>query len=361
MRAMQSPDPASHSSLESRTFLWMLVVVTAAFVYILLPFYGAILWATAAALVFTPLYRRIARALGGRNTPAAMLTVLLILTLVILPLAVIAGLLFNEAAATFQKLQSGELNFGRYAQQVLDALPAWLSGLLKRFGLNHLGVIQEKLAAAANKASQQTAGHVLSFGQNTLEVIVEFFIMLYLLFFLLRDGPDISGRIKAAIPLRESHKRDLSDKFTTVIRATVKGNVLVAAIQGALGGVMFAFLGIHAPVLWGVIMAFLSLLPAVGATLVWLPVALYLVATGSTWQGLLLIAYGALVIGLVDNVLRPILVGKDTRMPDYVVLFATLGGMATFGVNGFVIGPLFAAMFMAVWHIFAAEWARRET
>ena len=360
MHAMQSPDPASHSSLESRTFLWMLVIVTAAFVYILLPFYGAILWGTAAALVFTPLYRRLALEFGGRNTLAALFTVLIILALVILPLAVIGGLLINEAAATFQKLKSGELNFGRYAQQVLDALPAWVGGLLERFGLNHLGAIQEKLAAAANKAGQQTAGHVLSFGQNTLEVIVEFFIMLYLLFFLLRDGPDISRRIKATIPLRESHKRDLSEKFTTVIRATVKGNILVAAIQGALGGLMFAFLGIHASVLWGVVMAFLSLLPAVGAAVVWLPVAIYLVATGSTWQGFLLIAYGALVIGLIDNVLRPILVGKDTRMPDYVVLFATLGGMATFGVNGFVIGPLCAAMFMAVWHIFAAERARRE-
>src|SRR5205823_5559979 len=127
------------------------------------------------------------------------------------------------------------------------------------------------------------------------------------------------------------------------------------AVQGLLGGLIFWFFHIHAPVLWGVLMAFLSMLPAVGAALVWLPVALYLIATGAVWKGVVLIVFGTLVIGLVDNLLRPILVGKDARMPDYVVLVSTLGGMAIFGLNGFVIGPVVAAMFMAAWHIVATE------
>jgi predicted PurR-regulated permease PerM len=131
----------------------------------------------------------------------------------------------------------------------------------------------------------------------------------------------------------------------------VKGTILVAIVQGALGGLIFWLLGIHAPVLWGVVMAFLSLVPAVGAAVVWLPVALYLLATGAVWQGVVLIAFGAGVIGLVDNLLRPYLVGKDTAMPDYIVLISTLGGIAIFGLNGFVIGPLIAAMFIAVWDI----------
>jgi len=137
-----------------------------------------------------------------------------------------------------------------------------------------------------------------------------------------------------------------------VIRATVKGNLLVAAIQGALGGVAFWFLGVSAALLWAVLMAFLSLLPAVGAGLVWVPVAIYLFMTGVVWQSLALVAWGVLVIGLVDNVLRPLLVGKDTGMPDYVVMITTLGGMAVFGINGFVVGPAIAAMFFAVWHIY---------
>ena len=132
-------------------------------------------------------------------------------------------------------------------------------------------------------------------------------------------------------------------------------SVFVQFLQGALGGLIFWVLGIGAPLLWGVVMAFLSLLPVIGAGLVWLPVAVYLLATGAMWQGLGLIAYGTLVIGLVDNFLRPILVGKDTKMPDYVVLISTLGGLAAFGLNGFVIGPVIAAMFIAVWEIFSAS------
>ena len=134
-----------------------------------------------------------------------------------------------------------------------------------------------------------------------------------------------------------------------------RGNLLVAAVQGALGGLIFWVLGIHAPVLWAVVMAFLSLLPAVGAAAVWLPVAIYFLATGAVWEGLVLIAYGAFVIGLVDNLLRPYLVGKDTQMPDYVVLISTLGGIAIFGLDGLVIGPVIAAMFIAIWDIFSAS------
>ena len=140
--------------------------------------------------------------------------------------------------------------------------------------------------------------------------------MLYLLFFLLRDGDDLTKRIRNAMPLHSEQQRELLNRFTTVIRATVKGNVVVAMVQGALGGLIFWFWGVHAPVLWAVLMAFLSLLPAVGSALIWLPVAIYFLVTGAIWQGVVLIAFSVLVIGLVDNILRPILVGKDTKMPD---------------------------------------------
>jgi predicted PurR-regulated permease PerM len=179
------------------------------------------------------------------------------------------------------------------------------------------------------------------------------------LFFFLRDGHQLVRRLREAIPLELDVKRSLATKFATVIRATVKGNIVVAMVQGALGGFIFWALDLQAPVLWGVLMAFLSLLPAVGAAVVWLPVAVYLLLTGSVVQGGVLIAFGVLVIGLVDNVLRPILVGKDTKMPDYVVLLSTLGGISLFGLNGFVIGPVIAAMFMAAWDLLVS--ARRDT
>jgi predicted PurR-regulated permease PerM len=135
----------------------------------------------------------------------------------------------------------------------------------------------------------------------------------------------------------------------------VKGNLVVAILQGALGGLIFWILGVHAPVMWAVLMSVLSLLPAVGCAMVWLPVALYFFATGAIVSGVVLILYGLFVIGLVDNALRPILVGKDTKMPDFLVLLSTLGGLAVFGPNGFVVGPLIAALFIAAWDLSAAS------
>jgi predicted PurR-regulated permease PerM len=193
--------------------------------------------------------------------------------------------------------------------------------------------------------------------------MVSFGVMLYLLFFLLRDGPQISRLIMRAIPLSEPQKQHLLRKFTTVARATVKGNIAVAAVQGALGGLIFWILGIQGAQLWGVLMAFLSLVPAVGGALVWGPVAIYFLLTGDIGKGSILTGFCVVVIGTVDNVLRPILVGKDTRMPDWVVLISTLGGMALFGINGFVIGPLIAALFIASWDLSTStrdEIERRE-
>lgn len=349
------PSSPLDDDLQNKTFLLMLAGVSVAFVWILWPLYGAVLWGAAMAIVFAPLYRWLLARTRDRRTLAAALSVLVILLLVILPLTLVGISLVQEGTALFAKVKSGELNVSTYLEQIYAGMPGWLTELLHRVGLGNLTLLQQKLGAALNQGSQMLAGKVLGFGQDTFDFVVDFFVMLYLMFFLMRDGDQLARRIREAVPLAPAHKRSLADKFTTVIRATVKGNVVVAIIQGALGGVAFWFLDVHAPVLWAVLMAFLSLLPAIGAGLVWLPVALYFLATGALWSGLGLIAYGVLVIGLVDNVLRPLLVGKDTRMPDYVVLISTLGGMAIFGLNGFVIGPLIAAMFMAVWSIVAIE------
>jgi predicted PurR-regulated permease PerM len=348
---MKSPNLANLPGLEDKTFLLLVIAVSLAFAWILWPFYGAVFWGTILAILFAPLYRRLLRFMGQRRTIAALATVTIILLIVILPVTLIGALLVQEGLSLYEKFQSGELNLGRYFQQVFGVLPAWVSDLLDRFGLTNLSSMQERLSTGLVQGSQFVATKALNIGQNTFDFIVDLFIVLYLLFFLLRDGDDLVRRIRTAIPLHADQQRELLNRFTTVIRATVKGNVVVAVVQGALGGLIFWFLGVHAAVLWAVLMAFLSLLPAVGSALIWLPVAIYFLVTGATWQGIFLIAFGVLVIGLVDNVLRPVLVGKDTKMPDYVVLISTLGGMAVFGLNGFVIGPVIAAMFMAVWDI----------
>jgi predicted PurR-regulated permease PerM len=342
-------------SIEDRTFLLLLLATTLAFAWIIQPFGGAILWAIVATVIFAPLNRRLIRALPKRPNLAAMATVLIIIAMVILPLAMIAASLAQEASSLYEKIQSGEYNFADYSRQIFDLLPPWMTGVLDRFNLTSLSELRQAIGSGLMKGGQILAPQALTIGINTFDFMVGFGIMLYLLFFLLRDGKALAELIKTAIPLRTDQKAALFSRFADVVRATVRGGILVAMVQGALGGLAFWFLGIHAALLWGVLMAFLSLLPAIGAALIWLPVALYLMASGALWHGVGLLLYGFLVIGVVDNVLRPMLVGKGSKLPDYVVLISTLGGIKVFGLNGFVIGPLIAAIFMVTWEIFMAS------
>lgn len=348
-------------TLEERTFLLLTVIVTLAFGWVLWPFFGAILWGAVVAIIFAPLNRRLRIALPHKPNSAALLTIGLVLLVVILPLVIIAIALIQEAAVLFSEIQSGTINFGLYFQQISDALPAWAKSFLTRSGLSNFGAVQDKIGAALTEGSQYLATQIVGIGQSTFQFFISLAVMLYLAFFLIRDGDMLFLRVKKAIPLHQAYKRALFTKFTTVVRATVKGDILVAILQGALGGFIFWALDVHAPLLWAVLMMFMSLLPAIGAGLVWLPVAVYFFATGAIWQGVVLMLFGAFVIGLVDNILRPALVSKDTKMPDYVVLISTLGGIGIFGLNGFVIGPAIAAMFIAVWDIFPSSQASEDS
>ena len=338
--------------LQRGVFLALLAIVTVAFLWVLMPFFGAVLWGVALAILFTPLYKGLLRKMPGRRNIAALSTLTICLFIVILPLAMVGVSLVQEIAQVTQNIRSGQINFASYFQQILNALPQWLLSLFDRFNLGDMQAWQARISAGAAQGSQLIAGQALTIGQNTFDFVISFFVMLYLLYFLVRDGSSLSKMMREAVPLAKPHTHYLLNKFTTVIRATVKGNVAVAIAQGAIGGIAFWLLGVQGALLWAVLMAFLSLLPAVGAALIWGPVAIYYLATGHFWQGGILIFVGVFVIGLVDNILRPVLVGKDTQMPDYIVLMSTIGGMAIFGVNGFVIGPVIAALFMAAWSLF---------
>ncbi|HSX71898.1 MAG TPA: AI-2E family transporter [Pseudomonas sp.] len=341
--------------IEQKSFLTLLVLVTLAFGWILLPFWGALFWAVVLSVLFAPLQRRMALRFGGRGNLSALVTLSVCLLVAILPVILISLALVNEGTAIYQRIEKGELDIGTYVERFKTLLPDTLQRLLDRFGLGNFDALRERIARGAMQGSEFLATKAFDIGQNTFQFLVGFFVMLYLLYFFLRDGPELVRLVRTAVPLEDSLKRRLQIKFTRVVRATVKGNLVVAAVQGALGGLIFWLLGIGSPLLWGVLMAFLSLLPAVGCGLVWGPVALYLLASGEVTQGIVLIAFGVLVIGLVDNLLRPILVGKDTRMPDYLVLISTLGGLTLFGLNGFVIGPLIAALFVASWGLYSSR------
>ncbi|MYN11590.1 AI-2E family transporter [Pusillimonas sp. TS35] len=342
----------NQSSLFFRSFLLLLTAVSIAFIWVLLPYYGAIFWGAILAVIFHPLNKKLLAAFHGRPNLAALVTLLFIILMVILPTILIFTSLAQEGVGIYKRIESGEVNFGRYLEQITAALPPWAHEWMARLGIDNPFGLREKLAQGALQASRFVASQAVNIGQNTFQFLVSGAIMLYLLFFLLRDGVELTRHSKRLIPLSESHQHHLFRKFTTVVRATVKGNIAVAITQGILGGLIFWALGIQGALLWGVVMTFLSLLPAVGAALIWLPVAIYSLVTGDIWEGVTLILFGVLVIGLVDNILRPLLVGKDTKLPDYIVLISTLGGLAVFGLNGFVIGPLFAALFMACWDLF---------
>ncbi|TWO72185.1 AI-2E family transporter [Caenimonas sedimenti] len=354
-----TPNPLKDPELEFKSLLALVALATLLFALIIWPFFGAVCWAVFIAIVFWPLHQRFLHGSRGRRNTASFASLLVVVIIVILPMSLLATTIVEEASLMVQKMRSGEINVAIYFQKALEALPEWLRGILQRFGVGELASIQQKLLASAGESSQAITTRVFSIGQNTLDFTVSFFVMLYVLFFMFRDGDKLAGAIERTIPLRREHTQRLLHQFATVVRATVKGNIVVALIQGALGSVAFAVLGVSGAVLWGAVMALLSLLPAVGAILVWGPVALYFFFTGELIKGVGLTIWGAVVIGLVDNFLRPILVGKDTRMPDYLILVATLGGLVVFGLNGFVIGPVIAAVFLVSWDMLAS--ARQQT
>lgn len=334
------------------SFIVLLVVVSLAFFRLVLPYYGAILWATILAILFHPLQVRLTGWFGGRASLAAALSVLACICIVVLPGSLLLTALAKQTTDIYTSITSRAFDPARLLAQLREALPDRVDEMLSSLDITEFADIQSRVTSFLETATQTIARRAYSVGQSTAQVAIAVGVMLYLLFFLFRDGPRIAAIIRRASPLPDHQTDRLVRTFVAVMKATVKGNLIIAMIQGTIGGLTFWALGIGAPLFWGVLMTVLSLLPAVGAGLVWLPVAIYLMTTGHFPRGAILMAMGFGVIGLIDNLLRPILVGKGTRLPDYVVLISTLGGLSMLGMNGFVLGPLIAALFFAVWSLY---------
>lgn len=334
-------------------FVVLLILVTIGFIATIMPWFGSIFWAVIFTVIFWPLYTMIQRRMPRfRNLPA-LITIILWIFLALIPLLLITGALIREINLFYELVRDGQFNIVTYSNAILERMPEWLNKALDYFEITDLADIQAKVQASLANISRTAANQAVSVGQNALWFFAALGVMLYAMFFFFRDGPKLIDRIKYTIPLTNEYRNALFERFTTVVKATVKGNILVAVVQGTLGGIIFAFLGVQGAILWGVIMAFLSLLPAVGSALIWFPVAVYFLASGAIFKGVVLLLFGFFVIGLTDNVLRPILVGKSTKLPDWVILISTLGGLSVFGINGFVIGPLLAALFIVCWQLFA--------
>lgn len=333
-----------------RAFVLLLVIaISAAFVAMIRSFLLTILMAAIFAGVARPLHLQIERAFRGHAGFASAATILILLVLVITPLTLIAGAVANEALRVAENVRpwiDARIAQPSLLDDAIRRLPYFeyiephRDELLKR-GAEAVGAIGTFLA---NSVSAATRGTVI--------FLFHFFLLLYTLFFFLKDGPRLLRSMMAYLPLEESDKEHLLDKFTSVTRATLKGTVLIGVTQGGLAGLAFWVAGIDGVIFWTTLMIVLSIIPGVGAALVWVPAVILLMAQGAIWQGIGLAAFCGIVVGTVDNVMRPRLVGRDTKMHDLLILFSTLGGLFVFGAVGFIVGPILAALFISVWEMF---------
>ncbi|MBX7458562.1 AI-2E family transporter [Qipengyuania sp. 1NDH17] len=346
---------AAPTRFEQGGFLLFLAAVSLALLAVVLPFFQPLLWAVLAAIMFQPLYRWLLIRRKGKETQAALLTLAVILLAVVLPALWIGSAVIAEATQLFLAFREGRIDVAMYFEQVFSALPANIQASLDSAGLGNLGEVQEQATAFVQASLGLIAQQAIAIGGSVFGFVLGFAIALYVGFFLLRDGKAISEHVLSALPFARSVADRLAERFLVLVRATIKGSVVVGLVQGALGAITFWIVGLPSVLLLGVIMAIASLLPAVGPAIVWVPAAIYLLATGAIWEGVVVIVSGVALIGMIDNVLRPILVGRDTGIPDWLILVTTLGGIALFGLSGIVIGPLVAGLFLASWSILGEQ------
>jgi predicted PurR-regulated permease PerM len=337
-----------------KAFLLLLVfAATAAFLWILRSFLLTILIAAVLSGLFYPLYMELVHALRGRRALASAFTLLLMLLVVVGPLTAILGVVVNQALRVTQSI--------RPVVEQLIAEPTYLGRQLERIpGFDRLGPYREQILTSAGElvgaVGSFLVGSLTDTTRSTVTFVFHFFILLYTMFFFLMDGPRMLSAILDHVPLRGPEKEQMKERFLSMTRATIKGTIVIGIIQGGLSGLAFWAVGIPDALFWTVVMAVLSILPVVGGALVWVPTAIFLVATGQVLQGTLLAAFCSLIVGSVDNVLRPRLVGRDTKMHDLMILFSTLGGIIVFGPVGFIVGPILAGLFVTSWEIFAVAY-----
>ncbi|WP_128891218.1 AI-2E family transporter [Erythrobacter sp. HKB08] len=338
-------------SIERGGFLLFLALVSIALLIVVLPFFKPILWAALAAIMFQPLYQWFLAKRPGRENQAAIATLLVITVAVILPAFFIGSAVIEEAAGLVLAFQQGRIDVADWFTQVFAALPSNIQASLDESGFGDFGDLQQRAQEFAQQSLGLIAQQAVALGGSVFGFVLAFGIGLYTAYFLLRDGKTIGNSILHALPFERSIANRLAERFLGIVRATIKGSVVVGLVQGALGTITFMIVGIPSALLLGVLMAIASLLPALGPALIWVPAAIYLLAAGYVWQGIVVIVSGVAVIGMADNLLRPILVGRDTGIPDWMILLTTLGGIALLGLSGIVVGPLVAGLFLASWSI----------
>jgi predicted PurR-regulated permease PerM len=327
----------------------LVLLISLLFLLIIQNFLTSILMAAIFSAMALPVHRRITRLFGGRPRLAALTTLLLFCVGILLPLLSLLGILTAQAVNVAQTITP-------WVQRQVDQPAPFYQYLQKIPYYEELTPYRDEILGKAGDAFSRLSVFLvnsLSAGAlTTVTFIFLFFLFLYSSYFFLIDGHRMLDRIMYYLPLEESKESRLLDRFTSVTRATLKGTVVIGVLQGSLGGMAFAVVGIEAAVFWGTIMTILSIIPPFGVVLVWLPAAIILAIGGEYLKAVGLTLFCGLVVSSLDNLLRPRLIGKDTRMHDLLILFSTLGGITLFGPIGFILGPIIAALFVTVWQIY---------
>ena len=350
---MERPN-ISATAFRTAFVLILVLAVSGLFVAVTWPFLKPLLLGAMLAGLCRPLYNWVLRLVRGRPTLAATLTLLILFILVAGPISAFVGIVATQALnVSDQAIPWVQQHFG--SASTFNGHD-WL---VQRFpALAPYVPEQEQLVEGLGRTAKAAGAFlVLSATQlttGTAGFLLDLFVMLYAMFFFFRDGPKIVEKIFYYMPLTHEDEELLLERLTSVTRATIKGTLVIGIIQGALAGLAFWVAGIGGAAFWGTIMAILSVVPGIGAALIWVPAVIYLFITGQTLSAVLLLAWCAAVVGTIDNILRPTLVGKDAKMPDLLILIGTLGGLFLFGPIGFIVGPIVCGLFLTVWEIYGA-------
>jgi len=329
--------------------LLLVLFISALFLSMIRQFLMAIFLAGIFSALAYPLYKRLETWFRGLRVLASLCTLVLIVLVIILPLGGLMGVVTAQAIKVGQAVKpwvERQLSEPDAISNLIQSLP-YIDNIEP-----YRNQIFQKAGEMVGALSGFLIGRLQSVTYGTVNFLFMLFIMLYTMFFFLMDGDKLIHKMLYYLPLEDHDERRMLDKFTSVTRATLKGTAVIGVIQGVLGGVAFAVVGIPSAVFWGTIMAVLSFIPGIGSVLVWGPAVIILAVSGSFIKAIGLGIFCAAVVGSIDNFLRPVLVGKDTQMHELMILFGTLGGIIMFGVLGVIIGPIIAALFVTVWEIY---------
>ena len=329
-------------------FFAIMLIVTVAFFYIMKPFIYAVFWAVVLAGLFMPVYKKVKKKLH-RPTLSATIVLILICFIFIIPFVFIVGLLLKESMDIYQGISNDDSQINVYVQK--------LTQLIKHNPYtDSLHLDDAALTEKITELSRSVTGYIFeslkSFTQNTLQFIIQLGVMLYALFYFIRDGEKFLKSILRFLPLGQERDRILLGHFQKTANSTLKVTLIIGGIQGVLGGLLFLFTGIQGAILWGVVMIITAVIPVVGCALVWAPAGILMMIAGHLWTGIFILAFGALVISMVDHFLRPILLGRDVSMHPLLIFLSTMGGIIVFGFTGFIIGPIIMSLAMAVWQMY---------